>query len=427
MTQVVALLRRSSLLRIAAVFVLALSGVVGAFATISPAPEAVLLGRDVLREPYPIDLETALLPAPEVFVREDRFRRGDTLMELLGRLGIDAVEAKRLTTFYAMHRLRRGTMVRAEVEPSGRFRSLSFLVGRDKTVNFTRHGEDIRVSEDAVRYEVVPIARAGIIRSSLFAAADDADMPDSIAIQLADIFDGEIDFRRDLRKDDHFSVVFEMMYRDGLPVRTGRVLAAEFVNKGKAFRAVFFATADSGAGGYYAPDGTSMRKAFLRSPLEFSRVSSRFGTRRHPLFNNWRAHTGVDYAAPTGTRIRATGDGVVDFAGRKGGYGNAIILRHGGQKTTLYAHLNHFARGIRRGVRVAQGETIGAVGSTGWATGPHVHYEFRIAGVPRNPLTIALPAAHPVPAAQMAAFRSHTAEFVAQLDLLASTNLALLQ
>ena len=420
-------MRRSSLLRILAVFILALSGVVGAFATISPAPEAVVPGQQLVREDYPIDLGSALLPAPEFYVREDRFVRGDSLLELLGRLGIDAVDAKRLTTFYAMHRLRHGTMVRAEVEPGGRFRTLSFAVGSEKEIRFEHIGDDIRVAEEAVHYDVVPVARAGIIRSSLFGAADDANVPDSVAIQMADIFGGDIDFLRDLRKGDHFSVVFELLYRDGLPVRTGRVLAAEFVNKGKALRAVFFATSDSGQGGYYAPDGSNMRKAFLRSPLEFSRVSSGFGTRRHPLFNNWRAHTGVDYAAPTGTRIRATGDGVVEFAGRKGGYGNTVILRHGGQNTTLYAHLNHFARGIRGGVRVAQGETIGAVGSTGWATGPHVHYEFRVGGVPRNPLTIALPAAQPVPATQMAAFRSQTAELTAQLDLLASTNLALLQ
>lgn len=420
-------MRRSSLFRILAVFVLALSGVVGAFATIAPSPEAVAPGQALVREAYPIDLETALLPAPEFFVREERFVRGDKLGDVLERLGIDAVEAKRLTTFYAMHRLRLGTMVRAEVEPGGRFRSLSFPVGGDKEVRFEHVGEDIRVEEQALRYEVVPVARAGIIQSSLFGAADAADVPDSVAIQMADIFGGDIDFHRDLRKGDHFSVVFELRLREGLPVGTGRVLAAEFVNKGKAFRAVFFATSDSGRGGYYAPDGSNMRKAFLRSPLEFSRVSSGFGGRRHPIFKSWRAHTGVDYAAPTGTRIRATGDGVVEFAGRKGGYGNTVILRHGGQNSTLYAHLNHFARGIRRGVRVAQGETIGAVGQTGWATGPHVHYEFRVGGVARNPLTIALPAARPVPAAQMDAFRNHAAELVPQLDLLARTNLALLQ
>jgi murein DD-endopeptidase MepM/ murein hydrolase activator NlpD len=423
----VAPMYRARLLRIVAVFVLALSGVVGAFATISPAPDALSLGSDMVREPYPIDLETALLPTPEVFVREARFARGEPLIKLLERLGIDPVYAKRLTTFYAMHKLRPGTTVRAEVAADGQFHSLSYLIGRDKAVRFERSGEDIRVSEDEAHYAIVPVARAGIIRSSLFAATDDADMPDSVAIQMADIFGGDIDFNRDLRKDDHFSVVYEMMYRDGLPVRIGRVLAAEFVNKGKTFRAVFFATSDSGRGGYYAPDGKSLRKAFLRSPLAFSRVTSGFGRRMHPFLKTWRAHTGVDYAAPTGTAIRATGDGVVDFAGRKGGYGNVVILRHPGQNSTLYGHMSRFARGIHRGVRVAQGETIGAVGSTGWATGPHVHYEFRVAGVPRNPLTIALPAAVPVPPAQMAAFRADTADLVSQLDLLSSTNVALLQ
>lgn len=426
MTQV-ASLRSASLLRIVAVIVLALSGIVAAFGTIGPAPQAFVPGQELIREPYPIDLETALLPPPEVFIRESRFARGESLNDLYAHLGIDAVDGKRLTSFYAMHRLQRGTMVRAEVEPSGRFRSLSFPVGRGQDVRFDHIGEDIRVSQHEAHTHVVAVARAGVIRSSLFGAADEADMPDSIAIQLADIFDGDVDFLRDLRKGDHFSVVYEMVYRDGLPVRTGRVLAAEFVNKGKALRAVFFATSDSGRGGYYAPDGKSMRKTFLRSPLAFSRITSRFGMRRHPLYHNWRKHTGVDYAAPTGTPIRATGDGVVDFAGRKGGYGNAVILRHGGRNSTLYGHMNHFARGIHRGVRVAQGETIGYVGQTGWATGPHVHYEFRVGGTPRNPLTIALPAARPVPGAQMAAFRSQTKQFVAQLDLLSSTNIALLQ
>ena len=426
MTQV-ASLRSANLLRIVAVVVLALSGVVGAFATIDPAPDAAVPGQQLVREPYPIDLDTALLPPPEVYVRETRFARGESLDDLYAHLGIGAVDGKRLTSFYAMHRLRLGTVVRAEVEPNGRFRSLTFPVGREEEVRFDHEGDDIRVSQRKAHYDVVPVARAGIIRSSLFGAADDADMPDSVAIQLADIFGGDIDFLRDLRKGDHFSVVYEMVYRDGLPMHTGRVLAAEFVNKGKALRAVFFVTSDNGQGGYYAPDGKNMRKSFLRSPLEFSRITSGFGMRRHPLFNNWRAHTGVDYAAPTNTRIRATGDGVVQFAGRKGGYGNAVIIRHGGQNSTLYGHMNHFARGIRPGVRVAQGETIGYVGQTGWATGPHVHYEFRVNGVARNPLTIALPAARPVPSAQMAAFRSQTTGLVAQLDLLSSTNVALLQ
>jgi murein DD-endopeptidase MepM/ murein hydrolase activator NlpD len=201
-------------------------------------------------------------------------------------------------------------------------------------------------------------------------------------------------------------------------VRAGRLLAAEFVNQGRPLRAVRFGTS------YYAPDGHNLRKAFLRAPLEFSRVSSGFGMRLHPIQSIWKKHKGIDYAAPTGTRVRAVGDGVVEFAGVKGGYGNVVILRHNGQYSTLYAHLSRIA--VRRGARVAQNDTIGFVGQTGWATGPHLHYEFRVAGEARNPLASALPAALPLPAAQLAAFRAEAEPLIARLDLAANANLALL-
>ncbi|MGH8747459.1 MAG: peptidoglycan DD-metalloendopeptidase family protein, partial [Burkholderiales bacterium] len=252
------------------------------------------------------------------------------------------------------------------------------------------------------------------------------DIPDSVAIQLADVFGGDIDFYRDLRNGDRFSVVYEMQYFGGRPVRPGRVIAAEFVNKGKTFRALYYVDAN-GKGGYYAPDGQSLQKAFLRAPLEFTRISSRFGMRKHPFLHTWRQHKGVDYAAPLGTRVRATADGVVEFAGRKGGYGNVIILRNSGRYSTVYGHLRGFSRGIRRGARVEQGEIIGFVGQTGWATGPHLHYEFRIAGVARNPLAVALPAAVPVPAQELPAFRRYARPLIAQLDLLATSTVALLE
>jgi murein DD-endopeptidase MepM/ murein hydrolase activator NlpD len=213
-------------------------------------------------------------------------------------------------------------------------------------------------------------------------------------------------------------VVYEELHLAGTPVRSGRVLAAEFVNNGKAFRAVHYGK------GYYAPDGKSLRKAFLRNPLEFSRVSSGFGVRLHPIAKAWRKHEGIDYAAPTGTRVRAVADGIVEFAGVKGGYGNVVILRHSGQYTTTYAHLSRFAAGVRRGSRVSQADTIGFVGQTGWATGPHLHYEFRIAGQARNPFSIALPAALPVPQSELALFHEQAAPFVARLDLLAGSPLA---
>jgi len=258
--------------------------------------------------------------------------------------------------------------------------------------------------------------RASTIRSSLFAASDAAGIPDGIAMQLADVFAGDVDFYRDLRKGDRFSVVYEVHTLAGRPVRSGRLLAAEFVNQGRTLRAVHYGTS------YYTPEGKNLRKAFLRAPLEFSRVSSGFGMRNHPIHGGWRQHTGTDYAAPTGTRVRAAGDGVVEFAGQKGGYGNVVILRHGNQTTTLYGHLSRIA--VHRGARVAQNDTVGFVGQTGWATGPHLHYEFRIAGQPRNPRSIALPAAHPLPAGELAAFSAQAEPLVARLDLLADSSLA---
>jgi murein DD-endopeptidase MepM/ murein hydrolase activator NlpD len=201
--------------------------------------------------------------------------------------------------------------------------------------------------------------------------------------------------------------------------RAGRLLAAEFVNQGKTYRAVHFGS------GYYAPDGKNLRKAFLRSPLEFSRVSSGFGMRKHPIAREWRAHKGIDYAAPTGTRVRAVGDAVVDYAGPRGGYGNVVILRHHGGYSTVYAHLSRIA--VRRGARVGQNDTIGFVGMTGWATGPHLHYEFRVGGEARNPFSIAMPAALPVPPQDLPAFRAYAEPLVARLELLANSNLALLE
>jgi murein DD-endopeptidase MepM/ murein hydrolase activator NlpD len=327
----------------------------------------------------------------------------------------------RLVRVRALHQLRPGVQVGAEVTADGAPLWITFLAERDKLVRILPDGEGFRIAEERAAFETRVMMKSAVVRSSLFAASDAAGIPDSIAIQLADVFAGDVDFYRDLRKDDRFTVVYEMHTLLGRPVRAGRLLSAEFVNQGKSFRAVHFGT------GYYTPDGRNLRKAFLRSPLEFSRVSSGFGMRMHPIAQAWRAHTGIDYAAATGTRVRAVGDGIVDFAGVRGGYGKAVILRHHGQYATLYAHLSRLPAGLRTGSRVAQGDTIGFVGQTGWATGPHLHYEFRIAGQPRNPLSIALPAALPIPPQQLEAFRSHAEPLVARLELLANGSIALLE
>ena len=405
--------------RIAVIAVLAATGAVAAFATMAPASEIeLLLSRTPSVETLPIPAE-ALLPAPESYIREERFQRGDTLAAFLSRLGIGDAQVATLARLRALQVLRPGNHVTADVTAEGQPLALSFLTGRDTLVQIAPQGDGFGVSEERAALYTQVAMKSSVIESSLFAASDVAGIPDSVAMQMADIFGGDIDFHRDLRKGDQFTVVYELHHLAGRPVRAGRVLAAEFVSQRKAYRAVHFGT------GYYAPNGTNLRKAFLRSPLEFSRVSSGFGMRRHPIARVWRAHQGIDYAAPTGTRVRAVADAVVDYAGPKGGYGKVVILRHHGAYTTVYAHLSRIA--VRRGARVAQNDTIGFVGQTGWATGPHLHYEFRIAGKARNPFAIAMPAALPVAPQDLAAFRAHAAPLIARLDLLANTNLALLE
>jgi len=408
-----------TLLRSALVFVLTASGVV-AFATIAPKPQTDIPLQTALIEALPIHAER-ILPGPEVYIREERFQRGETLPGLLSRLGVSDTEIGKLARLRSLQLLRPGMLVRAEVTSAGSLRTLRFLSGREAMMQIVADGETYRAAEYPAPIESRVSMRSGVIRSSLFAATDLAGIPDAVGMQIAEIFGGDVDFYRDLRKGDHFAVVYEEQHLAGLPVGTGRVLAAEFTNQGRTYRAVYFGK------GYYTPEGKNLRKTFLRAPLAFSRVSSGFGMRKHPLHKNWAAHKGIDYAAPAGTRVRATADGVVDYAGPKGGYGNVVILRHAGQYSTVYAHLSRLAPGVKRGVRLAQEDPIGFVGQTGWATGPHLHYEFRVGGEARNPFTIAMPSAQPVAAQEMPAFRSQASAYISQLELVANSNLALLE
>jgi len=250
--------------------------------------------------------------------------------------------------------------------------------------------------------------------------------PDSITMQVAEIFSGEIDFYSDLRKGDRFSVIYEADYNNGNLIKTGRVLATEFINDGKTYRAFMYRDSE-GQVGYYTPEGKSLHKSFLRSPLEFSRISSGFSLGRfHPILQTMRAHKGVDFAAPIGTRIKATSDGVVSFVGTKSGYGNVIILQHQNGISTVYGHLSRFVSGLRKGMKVSQGEIIGFVGMTGLATGSHLHYEFLLHGQHRNPMTIALAAAVPIEAKYSADFAATSSALSSQLNLLGTSNVALL-
>lgn len=358
------------------------------------------------------------------FVREERIRSGDAVPALLSRLGIEDPTTlnflrndKSAQTIF--RQLSPGKTVTAHISPSGKLVNLQFPLNgpSDQVLTVTRDTQGNLTSKlDRLNLETRVVMKSAEIRYSLFGATDSAGIPDGIATQMADIYGGDIDFHRDLRKGDRFAVVYESITHLGKEIRSGKLLASEFINNGKSYQAAWFPT-NGTEGGYYSAEGKSLRKAFLRSPLEFSRITSSFSTARfHPVLQKWRAHKGIDYGAPTGTRVRATGDGSVEFIGTRGGYGKVVVLRHQGRYNTLYAHLSGFAQGIRPGSRVSQGDTIGYVGATGLASGPHLHYEFQINGSHQNPLAMTLPSAPPLTANQLPEFRRYIATHFAQID-----------
>jgi murein DD-endopeptidase MepM/ murein hydrolase activator NlpD len=364
--------------------------------------------------------------------RNDLTRATDSADSLLRRLGVvDAEAAAFMRTDPVVRRLfdgRPGKMVQARAASNG---ALIELVARYAAADsarrepqFTRlslsrqDGRWVSRTEVAALIGQVRLA-SGTIRSSLFAATDEARIPDPVAVQMAEIFAADIDFHRELRKGDIFSVVYEALTADGEPVSwaapTGRVLSAEFVNNGKAHHALWYTDA-SGRGAYFGFDGLSRRRAFLASPMEFSRVTSGFAMRFHPILQTLRAHRGVDYGAPHGTAVRSVGDGVVEFAGWQNGYGNVVKVQHGKERSTLYAHLSRMD--VRKGQAIEQGQRIGAVGATGWATGPHLHFEFQINGQHVDPLSIAKAAdTVTIDGAARARFAELSSSAKAQLDL----------
>ena len=364
----------------------------------------------------------ALAPAPvaaRIYWREERVQRGDTIGSLLARADVDDAAALNYVRTNAaarpLYQLRPGRPVRVAIDDDGRLLALRFVTGTGDLLAIARSGAAFAAQSAAPPIETRVTLRAAEIRSSLFGAADDVGLPDAVTLALAEIFAGDIDFYHDLRRGDRFSVLYETRYVDGEAIGTGRVLAAQFDSRGTTYHAYLWRGAD-GTESYYTSDGKSTRSAFLRSPVEFSRITSGFTQARfHPILQTWRAHRGTDFGAPTGTPVRATADGVVTAAGRESGYGNVVMLKHGGTYSTVYAHLSRFAAGLRGGVRVRQGQTIGYVGQTGWATGPHLHYEFRVAGDARNPMTVALPTAFPVAPEQRAAFDAAIAPLATEL------------
>jgi len=403
-------------------------GAVAAYAT-APDLNTLQVTQETVVESLGRPPVSRIEAAPIPFVREERIGPADTFGTLSKKLGISDPSAYTFVLADPLaqkifEELRPGKVVTASTLADGRLVKLTFpLNDQVNSILVENRAGRLHATKQPLPLEYRTILRSGEIRSSFFAAADQIDLPDSVTTQMADILGGEIDFHRTLRRGDRFSVVYEMAFMNGRPARAGRILAAEFINDGQAYRAIWF-KGGSADGGYYTPEGRSLKTAFLRSPIEFSRISSGFSMRLHPILQTWRAHRGVDYAAPLGTPVRSTADGVIEEIGRQGGYGNLVVLRHGPQYTTWYAHLDGFAHGIRRGTSVRQGQIIGYVGRTGWATGPHLHYEFRINDVQHDPLKVAMPTGQSLQAGQMGAFRQHAQEHSALLDRLRTINLA---
>jgi murein DD-endopeptidase MepM/ murein hydrolase activator NlpD len=420
---------------------LLLGGAGATFAVASLAPDAADLPvRTVVEDVTPLALLAHADSLPHQAMRlyrSDVTRTADTAESLLKRLGVYDPQAAAFlrTDSTAQQTLmgRTGRNITIEATEGNTLLKLSARWSVEDNGMFKRLTVTKTATGFQSRLETLPMTASsrlasGIINSSLFAATDDARIPDAVATQLAEIFAGDIDFHRALRKGDRFSVTYETLEGDGEPLRAGRVLNAEFVNAGKSLQAMWFqeppapgtptaatsASSTVSKGGYYTLAGESLRRAFLASPMEFSRVSSGFKMRFHPIMQTWRAHLGVDYVAPIGTAVRTVADGVVEFAGVKSGFGNVVMVKHRNNSVTVYAHLSRI--NVRGGQSVNQGQNVGAVGQTGWATGPHLHFEFRVNGAHRDPLTIAKQSESvPVAAAARPAFNQAAGQVRTQL------------
>lgn len=394
---------------------------------ISTVIEEITLPDTIYGEPLAVAEQAGF--DSETYWQVDQVRRDDTLASLLQRLNINNTDA---INFLRLHpdaaalstQLRPGRPISALTNQLGELVRLEYEIDYANTLIVERAQDGYQAYKSAAVLESLPTLKSAEITSSLFAATDAANIPDQIAIQMAEIFSSQIDFHSDLRKGDRFNVIYESQYKDGRWVKSGLVLAAEFTNQNKTYRAIMF-RGPEGQVNYYTPEGKSLHTSFLRSPLEFTRISSGFSMGRfHPVLQRMRAHKGVDFAAPTGTRVKAASDGVVTFVGVQGGYGNVIFLKHQNKISTVYGHLSRFASGLRKGQKVSQGQIIGYVGMTGMATGPHLHYELRVNGQHRDPLKVALPGAAFIASEYKAPFFANSVPLVAKLDMLNASRLA---
>jgi len=380
-----------------------------------PAVETII--QTVAALPEPAKAQDQKPAAPQW--KEFTVQNGDNLSILFKRAGLndrtiyelfsDAKDAKDLRN------IRPGQKMAFLVE-NGQLQGLNYIIDELNSLSFTRGAKGFTGKEIALKPDVKYAFRQASIDSSLYMAGKRAGMPSNLTMELANIFGWDIDFALDIQKGDSFKVMYEEQFLNGKRIGTGKIMAAEFTNAGKTFKAVRY-TDKQGASNYYTPDGRGMHKAFLRTPIEFAKISSHFSLgRKHPVLHIIRAHKGTDYAAVRGTPIRSTGNGKVAFAGRKNGFGNTVVIQHGQGIETLYGHMNGFAKGIRSGSRVSQGDVIGYVGSTGLASGPHLHYEFHVNGQVRNPVTVPLPKSIGIEKTELARFNETTRPLIAKLD-----------
>ena len=355
---------------------------------------------------------------------------GDALANIFKRNHLSATELHNIMALgdntQRLRSLRPGDTFKFQIDEQQQLQQMVYVFSPLKSLHIKRQGQDFIqqvINKDIEKRTTYTI---GQINSSLFEAGKDAGLSDNLIMEMVSILGWDIDFALDIREGDQFAMIYEEQFLEGKKIKDGDILAVEFINQGKSYRALRYTDA-SGYSDYYTPEGLSMRKAFLRTPVDFRRISSRFGKRHHPTLNKMRLHKGVDYAANTGTPIKAAGDGKVIFKGTKGGYGRTLIVKHGGRYSTLYAHMSGYKKGINAGTTVRQGQIIGYVGQSGRATGPHLHYEFRVNGVHRNPLTVQLPNAAPINAQYRDNFSQIASSLLSQLDMHKQTRVAMHQ
>lgn len=357
-----------------------------------------------------------------------KIKSGQTLSSILADADVQSAEWKVLMASNndaaPLKKLHIGKSLRMLKNGDDEIDELAYEYDDTHTLQVRRVNDQLEVTTLEAALEHRTTTAKGSITSSLFADGQKAGLSNRMIMQITQLFGYDIDFALDLKEGDRFSVVYDTLFKNGQRLREGDILAAEFINNGKTYRSLRYQFAD-GSTAYYTPDGQSFRKAFTRTPVDFARISSGFNLHRmHPILNIVRAHKGVDYAAAIGTPVKATGDGTVEFKGVKSGYGNVVVLRHGSHYETLYGHLSRFRNGLKTGMRVKQGQVIAYVGMTGLATAPHLHYEFHVDGVYRNPVTVALPRANSLTRKQVVEWRAKNAPILAQLDGLSSQQLA---